>query len=218
VYSLGQSSFNTDLKKELDQIYFKDQLLREYSDTQTSENRKAEIIASVGYSREVLDKELWKIVNYQDSINLEKIEVIISKFGYPGKSLVGEPANETAWYVIQHSKKIAKYFPLIQQAGKNKEIPQTLVAKMEDRKLMNEGKEQIYGTQGAGRSIINDKGEEEFFYFIWPIKNPQKVNQLRKEVGFTDTVEENARKLDIKYSVFTLSDYKKLKLVEFNEH
>ena len=36
----------------------------------------------------------------------------------PGKSLVGEPANETAYYVIQHSDKIEQYFPVVEKAGR----------------------------------------------------------------------------------------------------
>jgi len=46
-----------------------------------------------------------------------KVEAIFRKVGYPGKTLVGHPANEAAYYVIQHSDKIKKYFPLIEQAG-----------------------------------------------------------------------------------------------------
>ena len=37
-----------------------------------------------------------------------KIDKIISKYGYPGKSLVGEPEN--FFYVIQHSNKIKIIF------------------------------------------------------------------------------------------------------------
>lgn len=214
----SQTNINQELKKELDLILKSDQLLREYSDSEITPTRKAEILKETGFSKEELDKNLWKIVNKQDSINLVKVENIVSKFGYPGKTLVGEPTNEAVWYVIQHSKKIPQYFSLIQKAGQENEISYTKVAKMEDRLLMYEGKEQIYGTQGAGRRIINESGKEEFFNFIWPIKDPKKVNELRKNAGFSETVEEYAKSLDIDYKVFTLEDYKKLKIVEFNKH
>lgn len=74
---------------------------------------------------------------------------------------------------------------------------------MQDRLLMEQNKEQIYGTQGAGRKI----GEtEEWFQFIWPIKNPEKVNELRKEMGFELCVEENAKRMNIDYKVYTLTE------------
>lgn len=58
-----------------------------------------------------------------DSINIRRIEILILKHGYAGKSLVGEPTNETMWYVIQHSNKIKKYYPLIEKAGIENELP-----------------------------------------------------------------------------------------------
>ncbi len=67
-------------------------------------------------------------------------------------------------------------------------------AMMEDRLLMYEGKKQIYGTQASSSSMSNGKS------FIWPIQNPKKVNQLRKEAGFDLTVEENAKRLGTVYN------------------
>jgi hypothetical protein len=52
------------------------------------------------------------------TVNLESVEEIINKYGYPSKSIVGEAANKTIFYVIQHSKKIDKYLPLIRKATK----------------------------------------------------------------------------------------------------
>ena len=214
----SQTGIDTQLKSELDEIYKFDQFLREYSNSSLSESRKNEISAFVGYSRNELNANLWKIINKQDSINLNKVERIIEKYGYPGKTLVGEPTNKATWYVIQHSKKINHYFPLIKKAGKKREIPMTLVAKMEDRMLMYEGKEQVYGTQGAGRMIYDENGNEKFFQFIWPIQDSKSVNKRRKDVGFTSTIEESARELDIPYVNFSMEDYKKLKLVEMIKH
>ena len=74
---------------------------------------------------------------------------------------------------------------------------------MQDRMLMDQGKEQIYGTQVFGRKI---EATGEWFYFVWPIKNPKTVNKIRKKAGFDNTVEENAENLDVKYKVFTLKE------------
>jgi hypothetical protein len=210
--SFSQTGINLELKKELDAILKSDQIFREFSDSNTTAVRKAEILKETGYSKLELNRDLWQIVDKTDAKNIKRIEEIIAKFGYPGKKLVGEPTNLACWYVIQHSKEISKYFPLIQKAGAEGEISKTSVAMMQDRLLMYDEKEQIYGTQGAGRLIINSEGKEEFFNFIWPIQSPEKVNELRKKIGFTTTVEENAKNLGMEYKVFTILDYKSLKL------
>lgn len=214
-YSHAQQTIDENLKKELDIIYKTDQIFREYLDSGTSETRRVAICNEVGYSKEDLAHgNIHKIMNQRDSLNLIRIEEIITQYGYPGKTLVGEPTNETAWYVIQHSKKIDSYFSLIQEAGASNEIPFTKVATMQDRLLMYEGKEQIYGTQGAGAYIINANGKKEFWYYIWPILHPETVNELRKEAGFTTTVEENSKDIGIVYKPYTLDEIKKLTIKE----
>jgi hypothetical protein len=148
---------------------------------------------------------LMKIQTEVDSSNVKRVEAIIKQYGYPGRSLVGTPTNEAAFYVIQHSTVIDKYLPLIEQAAVKKELPFHLYAMMKDRSLMYNKKEQIWGTQGRGQSILNKAtGKNEFKFFIWPIANPANVNKRRKEAGFEQTVEENAKRLGIPYKVYTL--------------
>jgi hypothetical protein len=215
-FSRAQGTIDEALKKELDGIYKSDQILREYIDSETSESRKLQILNETGYSKDDLaNGKVYMIMNNRDSINLIRVEEIIVKYGYPGKTLVGEPTNETAWYVIQHSKKIANYFPMIQEAGASNELPFIKVAMMHDRMLMQEGKEQLYGTQGAGMYILNPtSGKKEFWNYIWPIQNAESVNELRKEAGFTSTVEENAKRLGIVYKRYTLEEIKQLRIKE----
>ncbi|TVZ56849.1 hypothetical protein OD91_2150 [Lutibacter sp. Hel_I_33_5] len=193
------------LKKELDSIYNVDQTFRYLLNSPTKNYKK--FLKEQGYTLEEFQKKKWVIINKHDSLNQIKVESIIKKNGYPGKSLVGEPTNKAAWYVIQHSRKniIEKHFTLIEKAGKQKEIPMTLVAMMQDRLLMYQKKEQIYGTQASGREIKNNKtGKIEWKYFIWPIKNPEKVNELRKAIGYKNTIEEYAQSMDIVYKKLTL--------------
>lgn len=196
----------SDLKTELKQILESDQELRELFDTETLDIRKEEIYKKYNITKEQFERENWMIVQKYDSINIKKIDKIIAKYGYPGKSLVGEPENTSAWYVIQHSNKIENYFPLIKKAGKKNELPKTLVAMMEDRLLVQQDKEQIYGTQGSGFNTKNG-----WTMVIHPIKNPEKVNKLRRKMGFTQTVEENAKRLGIDYKVISLEEYLKMK-------
>jgi len=196
-----QSQINKELKQKLDSILYTDQTLRELFDNSISEERKNEILSEFGYTQDDFKKRFFGIVTDQDSLNIVEIEGIISKYGYPGKTLVGEPTNEAAWYVIQHSNKIGQYYPLIEKTGEEGELPKKLVAMMKDRLLMNQEKPQIYGTQVAGRSIAES---DKWFQFVWPIENPESVNQRRKEVGLDLTVEENAKRLGVEYKKYTM--------------
>jgi hypothetical protein len=137
-----------------------------------------------------------------------RVRAIIKQYGYPGKTLVGEPTNEAAWYIIQHSDDIKSYLPLIKTAAKRGELPFRLYAQMLDRQLMRDGKEQLYGTQAMGYRPLNAAtGERESLPpFVWPIKDEAKVNERRKQAGFSNTVEENAAVLGIKYRVVTLPE------------
>jgi hypothetical protein len=215
-YCQAQGTIDENLKKELDGILKSDQILREYIDSETTDSRKLQILNETGYSRDDLaNGNVYKIMTNRDSINLIRIEEIITQYGYPGKTLVGEPTNEAAWYVIQHSKKIANYYPIIQEAGSSNELPFTKVAMMHDRLLMQEGKEQLYGTQVAGENILNPAtGKKEFWYYVWPIQNAESVNELRKEAGFTTTVEENAKSIGVVYKKYTLEEVKKITVKE----
>lgn len=205
-----QKKINEGLKKELDEIMRLDQDYRKLFDTDISPEKKDELLKTLHIDNEEFKKKNWMLVAQQDSINLQKVEKIISQYGYPGKTLVGEPANKSAWYVIQHSTKIGKYLPLIKEAGKNKEIPFTWVAMMEDRYLMQAGQEQIYGTQGSGE-FWEENGKAYETEYIWPIKDPGNVNERRKKAGFSNTMEEYAKSLygdSFVYKIYTLDDVK----------
>ena len=147
---------------------------------------------------------LWHRQNEIDSTNMVFVAGILDSRGYPGKNMVGD-ANTAAWYVLQHNPdRIEKYLPMIKQAGEDGELPFRLVAMMEDRFLMGQGKMQLYGTQGM--SYDDERGD-----VIWPIEDPENVNQRREEAGFESTIEEYARQLfgeDFEYKVLTLEDVK----------
>lgn len=203
----AQQKLNEGLKKELDEIMTVDQGYRMLFDSEITPEKKDKLLKDLNIDEEEFKKKGWQLVAEHDSLNMQKIEKIISQYGYPGKTLVGEPTNQAAWYVIQHSTKIGKYLPVIKEAGKKKEIPFTWVAMMEDRYLMNENKEQIYGTQGKGEMTKDKDGKQIFINFVWPVKDPKNVNKRRREAGFDSTVEENAQRMfgkDFKYEPYTL--------------
>lgn len=187
------------VKRRLDSIGALDQKYRQLMQQQSPEAR-AEMGKKMGLSEAEYSGDLWKMQSLLDSTNLDYIENLLNTRGYPGKSMVGEPTNTVAWQVVQHSNKIGTYLPIMKEAGRKGELPMTLVAMMEDRYLMEEGKPQVYGTQGR---MDDDK------QFIWPIEDAEHVNKRRKEVGFTTTIEEYSKQLfgdDFEYRALDMSE------------
>ncbi|ROH95562.1 DUF6624 domain-containing protein [Chryseobacterium daecheongense] len=205
---IQDQSINIQLKKELAQIDKDDQIYREFMLPDTSPERRKEIIKEKNLTQEEATVGLGKKMDQQDAENLAKIEKIIAKYGYPGKSLVGEPENKTAWLVIQHSPKINQYLPLIKKAAEEKELPFRLYAMMLDRQLVQEDKEQIYGTQARSFTTTKD-GKTEMVWIIWPIKDFINVNRLREEAGFGQTVQDYAQGMlgkDFVFKNYTLEE------------
>ena len=115
-----------------------------------------------------------------DLSDLRRIDQVMRQYGYPGKSLVGTPANEAVFYVVQHAPlaTINQYLPLIKQAAEKGELPFRLYAMMLDRQLMYQGHEQVYGTQGRSYTAKNPTtGQPEAKMLIWPIKDAAGVNE-----------------------------------------
>lgn len=207
----AQKPLHIALKKQLDSILQADQGIREFVDSETSSKRKDSIAQILNYPRELLEQNTWMAMQKIDSINVSKVEQIISKYGYPGKTLVGEPSNTAVFYVIQHSDMISKYYPLIEQASKNNELPFKYAALMLDRKLAEEKKEQTYGSQIYMVNVVDPvTGKKKPFRYVVPILDPENVNKRRKEAGFDTTVEENALKLGVVYKAYTYEEINKM--------
>ncbi|WP_224488759.1 DUF6624 domain-containing protein [Robertkochia flava] len=209
--SATSQTVNLELKAELDSIMTLDQGTRQLTDQNITKEKKSEILQKIGYTEKEFDANPWGIITKHDSLNQKRIYEILDQYGYPGKSLVGTPTHLSAWLVIQHSGAIEKYFPLIKEAGEQEELPMQYVGLMEDRLLMQQGREQVYGTQAWGSALKNaPKGKGDQVFIIWPIKDPETVNQRREQAGFTNTVEEYARQMEIDYKVYTLEEVKNM--------
>ena len=200
-----KTSINLELKKELSEIEFRDQVLR-FITYQTPKD-SLDLIAKRIKVDPTYFKNNYKSVSVTlDGENIKRVEEIIAKYGYPGKALVGTPENRAAWIVIQHSSPqvIQKYLPMLREAVKNGDLDRQSLALTEDRNLMYQGKKQIYGSQ-----FFEVNGKPAF----WPIENSEKVNELRKEAGFVQTIEEYSKDLygkDFQYKIYTLEEVKKL--------
>jgi hypothetical protein len=163
---------------------------------------------SLGVSKQNLGQALWAEQMKLDSLNLQRVTEIIRKRGYPGRSLVGDEASSAAFFVLQHAPAdiLEKYNPYIQKAAGQGDLPKRHAAMMQDRLLMYKGNEQIYGTQ-VRRFQLNDGSR---LSVVWPVKDPDKVNELRQEAGFDLTVEENAKRLGVDYKLYTIRELEKI--------
>lgn len=148
------------------------------------------LVDSIGLNSPNSGPYISKMINI-DKANQEKIKLILDKYGWLEKSKIGTIASEAYFYTIQHAdiELMDKWYPEFKRLADKGEANQRHCAMMEDRLLMWKGKKQIYGTQ------ISDFRPDKKMS-IWPIEHPDSVNQRRKRVGFTSTVEEYAKSMD----------------------
>lgn len=119
-------------------------------------------------------------MEYTDSINLVKVSHILDTYGWP--TGLSEEANKAIFLVIDHSdlKTMNKYIGLFHSAVKKGYLPMNDLVTMEDRMLMNSGRSQKYGTQAYS---VEENGQ--VVIYIWPVEEPDKLNELRKSVGLS---------------------------------
>ena len=203
---------NPRLKHELDSIYAMDQRWRSMLFEPRQRHRPDSLAKVLGVPKASLNDYVMRRMMQTDSANQGRVKQILKQYGYPGKSLVGAPTNEAAWYVIQHSPDIDRYLPLIKKAAAQGELPFYLYAQMLDRQLMRDGKEQRYGTQAMSYNILNSQTgrREPQPLFVWPIEDAARVNERRRQAGFANTVEQNAVSMGVQYRVLTLKDVGKM--------
>ncbi|MDL2208984.1 hypothetical protein LJB97_05120 [Parabacteroides sp. OttesenSCG-928-O15] len=162
-------NYNNELRKKLNKIQYEDQGIR----LLLLNVQKSKGLSS---PTTLLIREEMKQI---DSINAIKVQQIIDEFGWLGESKIGSEANQTLFLTIQHVDDLIvqeKYLPFLEQAVKDGNAEAWQFAFLTDRILMNQGKYQIYGTQ----IIIGEKPEDSY---IVPLQNPEKVDELRQEVG-----------------------------------
>ena len=166
----NKKDFYKSLIAQLDTIHQEDQKYRlrinELLKKSRTESENIELIT------------LHELMNEKDSINLVKIEKILNKYGWPGADVIGEQGNSTLFLVIQHSdlETQLKYLPMMREAVRIGNAKGKDFALLEDRIAIGQGKRQFYGSQ---IKIDDETGE----FYVYPIIEPEKVNERRAEVG-----------------------------------
>ncbi len=114
-----------------------------------------------------------------DVSNTDRLREIISEHGWPGRSLVGEEGAHHAWLIAQHADRQLDFqreaLELLTDAVRRGEAAQRDLAYLTDRVRMNEGREQVYGTQIA--EVKDGNGVP------WPVEDPTNLDARRAAVG-----------------------------------
>ncbi|MFJ8646272.1 DUF6624 domain-containing protein [Streptomyces sp. NPDC093546] len=109
----------------------------------------------------------------------DRLNEIMDEYGWPTADMVGEEAARAAWLIAQHADRQLdvqrRALRLMQQAVSAGSAGPRELAFLRDRTLVNEGRKQIYGTQIAG---VKDGAPVP-----WPCEEPERVDELRAEVG-----------------------------------
>lgn len=165
---LIESKFNKGLIAKLDSMLKDDQQARQQLES---------IEEKQGWDSKELMAQ-WEIIAKKDSLNLLKVKVILSKYGWPGPEVIGYKGSVTLFLVIQHAplKEQEKFLPMLREAVKNKYISPSSLALLEDRVALQQGKRQIYGSQ-------IERDELKKIYFVSPLVDPDHVDQRRASVG-----------------------------------
>ncbi|MGA0555656.1 DUF6624 domain-containing protein [Larkinella sp. VNQ87] len=164
-----KSAANTaEVRKWLTQIYEKDQKERAAYDA---------IERQYGWGAKEAQDARQKIKD-MDKEHLADVEKIIAQVGgYPGKSVVGQPLDQVAFLIIQHSTDRTvheKYLPMFTEAAQKGELDKAGVAFLTDQVKVQKKEKQIYGTQ----IHINNKGEKD----VYPIEDEANLDQRRKQM------------------------------------
>lgn len=122
------------------------------------------------------NEEIRNQVRETDKANTSFLEEVVSRYGWPKLSEVGEETAEAAWLIAQHTpdESFLKRCLELMQNSPSEVKPQNL-ARTIDRVRLNTGQNQLYGTHFTQ----NKDG-------IWeplPIEDPAAVEERRVAMG-----------------------------------
>jgi hypothetical protein len=114
-----------------------------------------------------------------DVDNTDRLREIVDQYCWLGRSLVGDEGAQHAWLLAQHADRQLDFqrraLTLLTQAVARGEATRAQLAYLTDRVRMNEGREQVYGTQIAD---VKDGAA-----IPWPVEDAEQLDLRRAEVG-----------------------------------
>ena len=167
----AQSYDLNEVDIELRRIYRDDQQIRlKLNELTKASMELAELMVMISINDEM------KLI---DAKNQKYVSDLLDKYGWPNN--LSDSANAAIFLVIDHGDKSysEKYFEMVTEKANQGIISKSFAATLEDRILMRSNKPQKYGTQT--KSSISNTNTENVIY-IWPIQDPEKVDELRTSV------------------------------------
>ncbi|MCC6726012.1 MAG: hypothetical protein IT258_16015 [Saprospiraceae bacterium] len=127
-----------------------------------------------------ITKALWDLQKKNRQENLDEVETILRKKGWPKVSEIGEEASEKVFWVVQHAegeRARKRFLPKLKAACEKNEAKWEHYATMYDRLALAETGKQLYGTQ----MTRNKDGSIE----LCPLDAPEYVEKRRKALGLS---------------------------------
>lgn len=121
-----------------------------------------------------------------DIVNTHKFKKLLNQYGWPKLSLFSVEVCRSAWLLAQHADediKFQKQCLSMMKSLPQKEVLLWTTAMLEDRILVSEGKEQIFGSQFH-------KDSKTGMLVPWPIANPEELDLRRAKVGLNAFADE----------------------------
>lgn len=128
-----------------------------------------------GFADSISNTAFMRRMAEQDSMRLAQLRGIISRFGWPTRSLVGARGASAAFLIAQHNGPIQQEALRLMRALPKGQVQLSELAMLEDRVLTSDGRPQKYGTQF--KPPVGDV--MEFF----PIDSVTRVEARRATVG-----------------------------------
>ena len=147
---------------------------------QAVRNGMTQCFPKKGDERTACDKVIADGMIWIDGVSSAWMNKLLDSSGWPVVSRFGSVADENAWLLVQHADRTPalqrKALALMQKAVRAGEASGSNLAYLEDRIATNEGRPQVYGTQG--RCQEGGGG--------WKpnaMVEPDKVDERRRSVG-----------------------------------
>ncbi|POY37834.1 hypothetical protein C3K47_04690 [Solitalea longa] len=162
-----EANLDQTLKKQLDTIH----------DNLIYWHRKLDSLKHHDPKNKIAFEKLNKTVTAKDSLYKDIITDMWKSIGWVGQNVVGKKGRDAQFYLLKYVSLYTqkKYLPLFKKAVKEDFATLEQMAVIDDIMAIRQGKKQIYGTQVG----LDAKGN----YFLQPVEDPSKVNQLRAELG-----------------------------------
>lgn len=115
-----------------------------------------------------------------DRRNTNRMKEIVSKHGWPTKSMVGADGARAAWLLVQHGDHAVAFqrtcLGLMKAHKETGLVNGANIAYLTDRVHVNEGKPQVFGTQFHVVEGIRQPR---------PIREPERADERRKSMGLS---------------------------------